>query len=460
VSNNNHGLSKRSSAVSEYLASHPVLLNVWAIGAAFGTYFSMYMFRKPFTSASFSQSLWEGWDQKSVLVASQIIGYLISKMIGIRVISEIHATKRAGLILILIGCAHLSLFLFALVPSPWHVVCIFVNGLPLGMVFGLVLGFLEGRRVTELLTAGLCSSFILAGGVSKTIGQWTLQWTQSNWEWSLETAERWMPFLSGLLFVVPMSVCVWMLAQVPAPSRADQDARSERTPMSRTDRRSILWKYATGLTCISIVYFLVTILRSLRDDFAPEILLGLGAKVKPSEYATIDFYVAATALVVNASAIAIRDNRNAMAYALSVCASGFVLIAASLLMQTRDWITPQFFMVLVGAGLYLPYVAIHTTVFERMVAITRDRANIGFLMYLVDTMGYFGYAGIMVIRNVSSDSLRSTNGGTVLDWFLTACWMSAIVGVSMMTYCIVYFFKAGKRVHNIHRNSPQSSPAP
>jgi Family of unknown function (DUF5690) len=36
------------------------------------------------------------------------------------------------------------------------------------MVFGLILGFLEGRRHTEALTAGLCASFILADGTSKS----------------------------------------------------------------------------------------------------------------------------------------------------------------------------------------------------------------------------------------------------------------------------------------------------
>ena len=39
------------------------------------------------------------------------------------------------------------------------------------MVFGLVLGFLEGRQTTELLAAGLCASFILADGIMKSVGQ-------------------------------------------------------------------------------------------------------------------------------------------------------------------------------------------------------------------------------------------------------------------------------------------------
>jgi hypothetical protein len=56
-------------------------------------------------------------------------------------------------------------------------------------------------------------------------------------------------------------------------------------------------------------------------------------------------------------------------------------------------------MVLLGLGMYVPYVAVHTTVFERLVALTRERANIGFLMYLADAVGYLGYAAVMLARS-------------------------------------------------------------
>jgi len=54
-------------------------------------------------------------------------------------------------------------------------------------------------------------------------------------------------------------------------------------------------------------------------------------------------------------------------------------------------------MVLTGIGLYLPYVAIHTTIFERLIAITRDRGNLGYLMYLADAFGYLGYPIFMFL---------------------------------------------------------------
>lgn len=144
--------------------------------AAFGTYFCMYGFRKPFTTIADEpgQVLVWGLSFKVVLVISQTLGYMLSKFIGIKVISEMPRQRRAAAILVLIGCAELALLGFGLLPRPWSAVCLFLNGLPLGMVFGLVLGFLEGRRATEALAAGLCTSFILADGMTKSVGSWLL----------------------------------------------------------------------------------------------------------------------------------------------------------------------------------------------------------------------------------------------------------------------------------------------
>src|SRR5262249_58328888 len=78
--------------------------------------------------------------------------------------------RRATLLLGLIAVAEVALLLFGLTPAPFNLVWLFCNGVPLGLVFGLVLGFLEGRRHTEALAAGLCSSFIVADGVTKSAG--------------------------------------------------------------------------------------------------------------------------------------------------------------------------------------------------------------------------------------------------------------------------------------------------
>lgn len=405
------------------------LVNAWAILAAFGTYFCMYMYRKPFTVAAFKQEdLAPGfggdWDQKAVLVSAQVIGYLVSKLVGIRVVSEAGPERRAWTILLLILAALGSLFLFAIVPSPWHVVCMFLNGLPLGMVFGLVLGSLEGRRLTEALAAGLCASFILAGGVAKTVGQQVMDATQQRLGWNLAESERWMPFLSGLLFFLPICFFLWMLHQIPPPTLQDQTVRSPREPMRKEDRWHMVRTYAWGIGAIASMYLIVSILRSFRDDFAREILTGLGAKIQSSDYANIDFWVMLVATIANASAVLVKDNRTALRLAFATCAMGFFLILLSVLGH-RFWIeiSPTALMVCIGAGLYLPYVAVHTTVFERIIACTRDRANVGFMMYVADSVGYFGYAILILSKNFFVGSIPETSFASV---FLTTCLLGSI----------------------------------
>src|SRR5690606_12449799 len=78
------------------------LLAVWAIAAAFTTYFCMYSFRKPFAAASFEGEAL-GMQLKVALVLSQVIGYALSKFIGIRLVSETPARRRAWTLIALIG---------------------------------------------------------------------------------------------------------------------------------------------------------------------------------------------------------------------------------------------------------------------------------------------------------------------------------------------------------------------
>src|ERR1700743_3680021 len=146
--------------------AHPAVFTAVAGAAGFFAYFAMYAFRKPFTAATFEGV--PGWhfplDYKIALVLAQVAGYALSKFIGVKVISEIQPRHRALAIIGLVGASWLALIAFALIPAPWNVAAMFVNGLPLGMIWGLVYGYMEGRRVSEVLASMLCASFILSSG--------------------------------------------------------------------------------------------------------------------------------------------------------------------------------------------------------------------------------------------------------------------------------------------------------
>ena len=88
------------SWISKRLArAGPTSFSMYCIVAAFGTYFCMYAFRKPFTAATYEGIEWLGIGYKTILVAAQVFGYTLSKFIGIKVVSEMPARYRAIAIL-------------------------------------------------------------------------------------------------------------------------------------------------------------------------------------------------------------------------------------------------------------------------------------------------------------------------------------------------------------------------
>lgn len=386
----------------------------------------MYAFRKPISAATFEQwTLW-GISYKPVLIASQMLGYMLSKFVGIKVISEMPASRRAVGILVLIGTAETALLLFAVTPPPWNFVWLFFNGLPLGMVFGLVLAFLEGRRVTEALAAGVSASMIISSGVVKSIGQTLIQ------DWGV--SEFWMPFLTGALFVVPLLIFVWMLNQIPKPSHDDIAHRSERTPMSGAQRRAFFGRHWFGLVFLLGIYVLLTIMRSIRDDFGIEIWRDLGYEGEPAIFAQSELLVMFGVVFVNGAAIWISSNRRAFLSSLGLVGCGFMIVLAAIIGHWQQGLSPLGFMVLTGLGLYIPYVAFHTTIFERLIAAFRERGNIGFLMYSADAVGYLGYVAIMLMRN---SSLLEAG---FLKLFIGSSLLIAIVAICITLFLVLHYY--------------------
>lgn len=393
----------------------------------------MYAFRKPFTAATY-----EGYEQfeislKTVLVTSQVFGYMVSKFVGIKIISEMPSTRRSLAFLLLIGIAEGALLLYALVPLPYKFLCLFLNGLPLGMIFGLVLSYLEGRRVTEALNAGLCASFILSSGVVKSIGVWLITGVNIPGYGIVTISPFWMPFVEGMFFLLPLFFFVWMLRQIPPPQAEDIAQRSERRPMTKADRWEFFNTYAFGLSCMILTYILLTIVRSIRDDFATEIWIGLGQEDQPEVFAQSEFLVMLGVTVINGAAIFIRNNRTAFRTAVITMSGGFMLTCLSVWGYQSQTLGGFAFMVISGLGMYVPYVAFHTTLFERMIAVFRAKSNLGYLMYLADATGYLGYVFIMVLRNftvLEVDHLKL--------YLNSSIWISAISLLCMIA-SLIYF---------------------
>ncbi|SEP19223.1 DUF5690 family protein [Mucilaginibacter sp. OK283] len=409
------------------------LLSVMAAVSAFGLYTSMYAFRKAFAAGTFTGQQYLHIDYKVWLVIAQVVGYTFSKFYGIRFIAEVNAKNRGRYILTLIGIAWGALLCFAFVPAPWNIVFLFINGFPLGLIWGLVFGYLEGRRSTEFMAAVLSISLIFASGFVKTVGRTLLTVFHVN--------EFHMPFLTGAIFVLPLLLFVFFMELMPAPTPEDISLRAERSPMNAAERKAFLMRFLPGIILTIIIYVLLTIMRDVRDNFEVEIWADLGIKSN-SIYTGIDSIISVIVLVGISLLILVKKNLRAFSIVHLFIIGGCVLVGGATLLFSLKIIGPVTWMTMAGLGLYMGYVPYNAIFFDRMIATFNYRSNVGFIMYIADSMGYLGSVSILFIKEL---------GRPTISWgvfFKEGVMIVAIVGGICGVLSLLYFLQSAKSSQN------------
>ena len=442
--NTTDGPAAPVSALQSLLSRAPTpALVAYASLVAFLTYFCMYAFRKPFAAGTFEGLTLLGThvELKTALVISQIIGYTVSKYIGIKVCSEVTPQRRALLLVVLIVWAEAALVMFALVPGAWKCVAIFLNGLPLGMVWGLVVWYLEGRRASEVMLAVLSCSFIVSSGFVKDFGRWMMN------DWSV--SETWMPAVVGVIFLPLFLLSVWLLDQVPPPTTADELARTARRPMGSSDRWEFVRRFFWGLLPLAIGCFFLIAYRDFRDNYQVEIFNGLGFPYETNKLiiTRAETIVAFSVMAAMGLLFLIRDNRLGLFGALAIMTSGLILMGASTLLLDIGVIDGFWWMTLVGLGAYLAYVPFGSVLFDRLMASTRTTGTAVFAIYVTDAVGYTGSVGMQLYKDLGHHDVSR------LEFFLAFTWFMSVLGSVLLIASCAYFMGWVKYV-------PHAQPAP
>jgi hypothetical protein len=406
------------------------LVSVMAAVSAFGAYTSMYAFRKAFAAGTYPGQQYLHVDYKVWLVIAQIVGYTLSKFYGIRFIAEVKGAKRGLTILMLVGISWLALLGFALVPAPYNIVFLFINGFPLGLIWGLVFGYLEGRRSTEFMAAVLSISLIFGSGFVKTIGQTLIH--------VYHVSEYNMPFFTGALFAIPLVLFVFMLELMPAQTPEDKLLRAERAPMNGQERKYFIIRFLPGIILTLIIYVLLTIMRDVRDNFEVEIWNSLGIKDR-GIYTKIDTQISVFVLVAMSLLILVRKNLRAFSIIHLFIIGGCVLVGASTLLFSLKLIGPVTWMTCAGLGLYLGYVPYNAIFFERMIATFHYKSNVGFVMYVADSMGYLGSVSVLLVKEFARPNISWG------EFFKEGVMIVALVGGLCGILSLIYFLQSARR---------------
>lgn len=407
-----------------------VLTSLFAALVCFAAYASLTAFRKAFNVAPFSGYSLAGLDYKVILIITQVMGYMLSKFYGIRFISELKKLGRGKLILVLTGISWLAWLLFALIPPPYNFWLLLFNGFPLGMLWGVVFSYVEGRRATDFIGAALAVSFIFGPGIAKS----TAQFVMTSWG----VNEYWMPFVTALVFFFPLLLFVYFLEKIPPPDADDVAQRTERIPMKAADRRLFVRTFLPGLILLVLIYIFVTVLREVRDGFMADMWRASGESFDAAVFAKTETLISVIILVMIASMVVIKSNPKAFALAQGIMMAGFCLSGIVTWLYLQGQVNTFYWMTLVGLGLYMTYIPYNSILFDRMLATFRYAANVGFLIYLADSFGYLASVSVLLSKTIFRLQLNW------LHFYTSLVLVSSVVGVCFILCSLIYFHRKQK----------------
>lgn len=401
------------------------LFILWAGGAALLSYSLVYALRKPYTAAAFDGLDLFGVDYKIAITTIQILGYVIAKFVGIKLISELKREKRFKFFVYSVILAELALIGFGLIEAPYNVFAMFINGLSLGCMWGVIFSFIEGRRVTDMLASLLGISIVFSSGLAKSIGLFVMN--------EIKVDQFWMPALIGGIALPLLILLGYALKALPHPDKEDIVHKSERIAINSKQRKDIFKAYMPVLSMLFIANFLLMTLRDIKEDFLVNIIDM--SNQSSWLFAQVDSIVTLIILGLFGLMVFVKSNIKSLLILLSlVCASTIMMTYISLNYESLN-LSPVTWLFVQSLALYIAFLTFQTIFFDRFIACFRIKGNVGYFIAMIDFIGYTGTVLVLCTKEVFQ---IETN------WFELYNQMSVCVGVIstvMFTGAAIFLYK-------------------
>lgn len=254
--------------------------------------------------------------------------------------------------------------------------------------------------------------------------------------------EYWMPFVTGLVFAIPILIFVLLLEQIPPPTEKDEQLRTRRAPMNKQERKDFLQTFLPGLILLIASYVLLTVLRDMRDNFAADIWKDLGYGAQAGIFTQTEIPVSIAIIVIMGLLVFVKNNFHAFMLNHLIVITGFAIAFISTLLFKQHRLDAVWWMTLTGLGLYMGYIPFNCIFFERLIAVFKYVSNVGFIIYVADSCGYLGSVLVMLFKNFSGVSLSWS------QFFMDAVLGVSVTGIVMMVAAAWYFKKRFESVNN------------
>jgi len=150
--------------------------------------------------------------------------------------------------------------------------------------------------------------------------------------------------------------------------------------------------------------------------------------------------IAIIVLAIIGSMILVKNNKKAFYLSISLCIGAGICFLISTFLFDAKYLNPIYWMILMGLFMYLPYLVFHTILFERWLAFFKYKGNLGFLMYMSDSVGYFCSVLVLLYKNYG------TKGFLWLPFFTTTSWIIGLIIAVLGILSLLYFRRKEKNI--------------
>jgi len=396
----------------------------------FAIYTCMYAIRKPFTAFILEEEL-GGINLKIWLVLFQLAGYLMSKFFGISFIGNLNRENRILYLHLCLITASLPLFILNFTPTYLWPVLFLINGFPLGLVWGIVFSYAEGRNFTELIGSILACTFIFSSGIVKFLAINLQNSLNINMELTLS--------LMALGANVVAFLLALLLKRTPPPDIEDETRNVKRTSLNKIERKKVFLANASIIIPAILMYCIFTVLRDIRDNFTAEILQSDNL-YSANNIAYFETILALLLILTIPFLTVVKKHYKAINLIFIVCLLGSLLNIMATVLYNMEVFSGTTLFLCSGLGLYCGYILINISLMDRIIGFTKTNSNAGFLMYIADSAGYIASFGAMLFFIFG----KSAN----LDWhhnFTNLLIISGLATAIISIYNMGILYKMNKK---------------
>jgi hypothetical protein len=202
--------------------------------------------------------------------------------------------------------------------------------------------------------------------------------------------------------------------------------------MTQKERKEFVMQFLPGIVVLVLAYVLLTVIRDFRDNFLADIWKELGFD-NAAIFTTTEVPVSIAILMCMSFLMFVKSNARALQINHYMVIAGFIITGLSTYAFSLHFISPYYWIVLNGLGLYLGYIPFNVVFFERLIAAVRRPANVGFLIYIADSFGYLGSIGVLLFKNFGRAEMSYSN------FFISALYLTSGAGIVLTTFSLLYF---------------------